>query len=290
LVALSYHYLRGYSPLSKPFHWPEITNHQRLGEEIAAAIPPDAAVLAEAELVPHLSRREQVAIWAGSLSEKYEYVMLDVSHPKFINRDNAHANLISTMVYKHEFGLTVTKDGYFVLKRGAERLPVQEGFQNFLFADPDWREQPALAQFGELFALVGVETHTNREAEPEVTLYFHVLKQPEEDYFIRLYLLNEVDQPVGETVFQQPALVHGPTHLWQPGDVIKVRFNTLPWWTGDGWQNRFSYAVAVVSGEERWDAMARLSVTGQQALPDNLAYVHGFYRLAGMAYPPNETR
>jgi hypothetical protein len=290
LSALPYHYLRGYSPFSKPFHWPIVTGHQRLGQEIADSIPPDAAVMAQAELVPHITQREHVAIWAGSLSEKYEYVFLDVAHPQFINRNNAHANLISSMVYRHEFGLTLTKDGYFILKRGAERLPVQEGFQNFLFADVGWQDQPSLAQFGELFSLVGIETHTNREAEPEVTLYFHVLQQPMEDYFFRLYLLNEAGEPVGETVFQQPVLIHWPTHLWRPGDVIKVRFNTLSWWTGDGNQNRFSYAVAIAAGEERWDVAARLPVSGERTLPDNLAYVQSFYRLAGMAYAVDEAR
>jgi hypothetical protein len=184
--------------------------------------------------------------------------------------------------------LTLTKDGYLVLQRGAERLPVQEGFQSFLFADSNWAERPSLAQFGDLFSLVGVETHTNREAEPEVTLYFHVLQKTDIDYFFRLYLLNEAGEPVGESVFQQPVLVHWPTHLWQPGDVIKIRFNTLPWWTGDGQQNRFSYAVGVAAGEERWDVAARLPVSGARTLPDNLAYIHGFYRLAGMAYPTAE--
>jgi uncharacterized membrane protein len=284
LVTGGYHYWRGYSPLSKPFHWPQVTAHHALGDEIAASIPPSARVIAQAELVPHLSQREQITIWTGRLSSQADYVFLDVSHPEFPNQDNAHLNLITEMIYRHDFGLVRTQDGYILLKKGAERIPIQEGFQDFLFADESWRNQPSLAQFGDWVSLVGVETYTQREAEPQVSLYFHVLQQPAQDYFICLYLLNEAGEPAGATVVQQPALIWWPTHMWQPGQVIEVRFNTLSWWTGDGRQNRFSYAVGILSEDAPWEGL-RLPVSGERAIPGNLAYVSSFQRLAHMVYP-----
>ncbi len=288
VASLTYHYLRGYSPLSKPFHWPQLTAHHVLGDEIAASIPPEAKVMAQAELIPHLSQREYVSIWRGELSPEVDYIFMDVSHPKFINKENAHANFISSMVFNDQFGMTVTKDGYILLQKGAERKPTQVGFQDFLFADASWQEEASLARFGDFFSLVGIETHLNREAEPQVTLYFHVLKQPEEDYFIRLYRLNEAGEVDGATVFQQPVLVWWPTHLWQSGDVIKVRFNTLPWWSGDGKHQRFSYAVGISSDtgaeDDPWNVSLRLPVEGERVLPDNLVLAQNFYRLAGIAY------
>ncbi len=289
LAALSYHYLRGYSPLSKPFQNPQVTAHHVLGDEIAASIPPEAKVMAQAELVPHLSQRETVSIWEGELSPEMDYVFVDVSHPKFINKDNAHANFISSMVFNDQFGMTVTKDGYILLQKGAERKPTQVGFQDFLFADADsFQNTPALATFDEFVELVKMETHLNREAEPQMTLYFRVLQQPDEDYFIRLYRLNEAGKVDGATVFQQPVLVWWPTHLWKPGDVIKVRFNTLPWWSGDGQHQRFGYALGIShdtgAQDDPWNISLRLPVSGEGALPGNLAFLQDFYWLAGMVY------
>ncbi len=288
LAPLGYHYLRGYSPLSKPFQNPQVTAHHVLGGEIAVSIPPEAKVMAQAELVPHLSQREYVSIWEGELSPEVDYVYVDVSHPKFINKDNAHANFISSMVFNDQFGMTVTKDGYILLQKGAERKPTQVGFQDFLFADDSWQNTPALAKFDEFVELAGMETHLNREAEPQMTLYFRVLQQPEEDYFIRLYRLNEAGEVDGATVFQQPVLVWWPTHLWKPGDVIKVRFNTLPWWSGDGQHQRFSYAVGIShdtgAQDDPWNISLRLPVSGERVLPGNLVFLQDFYWLAGMVY------
>ena len=289
VFAAGYHYLRGYSPLSRPFRWPAVTAHHRLGEELAAAIPPSARVVAQAELVPHLSQREYVAIWQGDFPAEADTLFVDVSHPKFVNRDNAQVNFLSTMILEEDWGIVTSRDGYLLLRRGAERIPTQVGFQDFLFAGEAWAARPELARFGDLFSLVGVETHLNREAEPQVTLYFRVLRQPAEDYFIRLYLLDERGEPEGATLFQQPALVWWPTHLWRPGDVIRVRFNTLPWWTGDGKHRRFGYAVGVArdGGDPQadpWNLSLRLPAAGEGVLPGNLVRVQRFYRLAGMVY------
>jgi hypothetical protein len=287
--SLGYHYLRGYSPLSRPFQNPQVTAHHALGEEIAASIPPEAKVMAQAELIPHLSQREYVSIWRGELSSEVDYVFVDVSHPKFINKDNAHVNFISSMVFDDQFGMTVTKDGYILLQKGAERNPTQTGFQDFLFADASaWQDAPALAKFGEFAELVGAETHLNRAAEPQMTLYFRVLQQPQADYFIRLYRLNEAGEVDGATVFQQPVLVWWPTHLWKPEDVIKVRFNTLPWWSGDGQHQRFGYALGISRDtgavDDPWNVSLRLPVSGARGLSGNLAFLQNFYRLAGMVY------
>ncbi|MEM7032957.1 MAG: DUF2079 domain-containing protein [Chloroflexota bacterium] len=285
IVPLGYHYFRGYSPLSKPFHWPQATEHHRLGDDIAHSLPPNAKLQIQAELGPHFTQRDQVTVWTGPLAPEADYLILDVSHPKFWNVDNAHANFISSLVYQDQFGLVRTEDGYLVAKNGAPPAPTQEGFQDFLFADDIWDTAPHLATFDNWLALVGVEPHTRRETEAEVTLYFKVLSAPERDYFVHLYLLNAQGETVGVTKFQQPVLVWWPTHLWQTGDLIKIRFNTLTWWTGDGNQNQFSYAVGLLREDEPWQIDDRLSVGGDYALPENLAYVHSFERVFGMIYP-----
>ncbi len=294
IVAMpGYHYLRGYSPLAKPFRLPEVTAHHRIGAEIAAQIPPDAPVVAQAELEPRVSQRRQVAIWQGEFPVTADYLFVDLFHPKFVNRDNAQVNFLGELVYDESWGFAAARDGYLLLKKNETRQLADE-FYTFILPDPaDWQSAPELARFGDELALVGVKSHTNREAEPQVTLCFRVLRQPDTDYFVRLYLLNDDDTPAGATIFQQPALVWLPTLKWEAGQIVQVRFNTLPWWTGDGRHNRFGYAVAFARKggnlqADPWDASLRLPVAGKLALPGNLARVQRFYRLAGMAYAMND--
>ncbi len=289
VFALGYHYLRGYSPLAKPFHLPRVTAHQHTGDAIAAEIPSGAAVVAQAELEPHISQRQQISIWQGDFPADTDFFWLDVAHPKFINRDNAQVNLLGALVFDESLGIAAADDGYLLLQRGASReLPQQ--FYDFLYADSArWQSAPEMAHFGDVLSLVGVEAYTNREAEPQVMLYFRVRQQPTEDYFLRLYLLNENDVPEGATIFRQPALVWLPTSKWESGRVLRVRFNTLPWWTGDGKHQRFGYALAIARDggnlqADPWDESLRLPAIGANVLSGNLVPVQKFYRLAGMVY------
>jgi hypothetical protein len=247
-------------------------------------LPPEASVVAQAELAPHLSQRKQASIWTGPFPPTADYIFLDVAHPRFINQNNAQGNVLSGLVHDRNFGLVTMQDGYLILKRGAPLAALEPTLQSFIFADPGLANQDSLAEFGDLARLVKIETHTYRHHEPQVTLYFEALRRPAEEYFLHLYLLNAQNDVIGATVFKQPALVWWPPQLWNPGDVLKIRFNTLPWWTGDGEHNQFSYAVAFSASDDPWAVSQRLTVAGPNTLPDNLAQVQAFYRLAGMVY------
>ncbi len=88
-VSLVYHVYRGYSPLALAYDWPQVTAHERVGDKLAASIPPTAPVVAQAELVPLLSHRPWVQIWQGPLDPQADYFLLDISHPAFVNRKGA---------------------------------------------------------------------------------------------------------------------------------------------------------------------------------------------------------
>ncbi|MFQ5612389.1 MAG: DUF2079 domain-containing protein [Anaerolineae bacterium] len=297
--SLIYHYFRGYSPLARPFHWPEVTAHHALGEEMAALIPPQASVLAQAELVPRVSHRRRVAVWNGPFDPGFEYVFLDVAHPAFVNRENAQGELLTGMAIDPDFGLVASSDGYLLMRRNAPRLPTSQAFQSFLFPSPPGPalDPQAEVTFAGEIELVAVDTHWRRQAaeenvnEPQVLLTFRVLSQPAEDYRLVLYRLDEAGRLAGATQEQPPALVWWPTGRWQPGDVIQVRATPF-WWTGD--QRAFGYALGFVRGdapwnEAVWDMAARLPVTaaGEAAFispAERLALVAGFRRLFGIPY------
>ena len=291
LIALGYHYHRGYSPLAKPFHWPEVTQHHSLGMTLAASIPPDAPVVAQAELVPLVANRPYVRVWTGPFDEQAEYYLLDVSHPAFNNRDRAQERLLADIAYEPTVGLIASQDGYLLLKKGAPRTPVTPEFFSFILADMPPEAKRVRATFGTTLQLIGFEATrlaTDREAEPLLTLYWHVLQPMEQDYFIAIFLLDANDTPVGVTLVQQPATVWWPTSRWQAGDRIRMVANTFPWWSGD--RAHFSYGVGVLPiGAHPWDTHARLPIThtDEEIMPidqGTILPLVRFVRIAGIPY------
>jgi uncharacterized membrane protein len=290
VTSLVYHYYRGYSPLARPFHWPAVTAHERLGDELAASIPPEVPVVVQAELVPLASHRPWIQIWQGPFDERADYFLLDVSHPAFVNRDGAQESLLSDIAQDPTVGLVVSNDGYLLLQRGAPRLPTRPEFFTFAYADPPASATPVAATFGDVLQLVAFETHRNyadREAEPLVTLYWRALAPPAEDYFIAIFLLDESGKPAGVTPFQQPLTVWLPTSRWEPGRTVRLLANTFPWWTGD--RRGFGYGVGVVHGDQPWEVPTRLPVTRDDGGPAplngaTLLPLTRFERVAGIPY------
>jgi uncharacterized membrane protein len=297
LSALTYHYLRGYSPLSILYEWPDVTPHHQLGRDIAATIPADSSVLAQAQLIPYVAHREKLGIWSGPLYTDYDYVWLDLSHHKLPNRFNAHGEFLTGLVIEEGFGPIVAKDGYLLLKKGAERIPISEelfSFTEFDHLPPD--AQPFNAVFDNTLKLVGVKPEVHRlatsETEPQVMLYFEVLQKPTKDYLLFVYRIDENGEVGGATDYAQPALFWWPTSRWQTGDHRQVRVNTIPWWTGD--KTTFAYALGFSRSDDPWNEAARLPIT--QVGPDNppgsqpinnetLLPIAAFCRFGGLAYP-----
>jgi len=291
LVGSGYHYYRGYSPLARPFHWPVVTPHHALGTALAASIPPDAPVVAQAELVPLVANRPYVRVWNGPFDEQAEYYLLDVAHPAFVNRNGAQERLLADLAYEPTVGPIVSQDGYLILKKGAPRVPITPEFFSFILADMPPEARRVDASFGAILRLVGFETArlaTDREAEPLLTLYWHVLQQPEQDYFIAIFLLDADNAPVGVTLTQQPATLWWPTGRWQEGDHIRMLVNTFPWWSGD--RSCFGYGIGILPmGADPWDVHARLPVVrvdGGAAPIDQgtILPLVRFVRIAGIPY------
>jgi uncharacterized membrane protein len=290
VASLTYHYYRGYSPLARPFHWPVVTAHERIGDELAASIPPEVPVVAQAELVPLVSHRPWVQIWQGPFDERADYFLLDVSHPAFVNRDGAQESLLSDIAQDPTVGLIASSDGYLLLQRNAPRLPTAPEFFTFAYIDSPAGATPVSATFGDALQLVAFETHRNyadRQAEPLITLYWRALAPLAEDYFIAIFLLDESGRPAGVTPYQQPLTVWLPTSRWEPGRTVRLLANTFPWWTGE--RRRFGYGVGVVHGDQPWEVPTRLPVTRDDGGPaplnsGTLLPLVRFERVAGIPY------
>jgi uncharacterized membrane protein len=265
VASLAYHYARGFSPLARPFQpWP-ITDHQRRAEDVFDQVSPAAAVFAQDNLNPHVSGRRVLYQGPVLLTDPMllsalpapDLLLFDVS--SLVNQDDFHRFIASELISDEMFGPVVADDGFLLLERGAPALPFGDEFYDFVRATPDDIAYPLVADFGDVLRLRGFDLIFNRAEEVQVVLYLEALQELEEDYFFTLYLLDQWGTPLGATVEDQPALVWYPTHRWQPGELVKVTFNTVPWYTRD--LPAYRLAVGVMSGRDPWQPAARLSPT-----------------------------
>ncbi len=270
-AALVYHYARGFSPLARPFQpWP-ITDHQRRADTIFAQVPPAAALFAQSNLNPHLSGRRVVYQDPAILIDPMlrdglpppDHLLFDVS--SLANQNDFQGFIASELLGDSAFGPVLAEDGFLLLGRGALPESLPDEFFDFARASPSTplgtgpggMAYPLVVDFGDALRLHGFDLHFNRAEEVQVVLYFEALKQFEEDYFFSLYLLDRWGTPLGATVEDQPALVWYPTHRWRLGELVKVTFNTVPWYTR-GW-SAYRLALGVMHGHDPWQPAARIA-------------------------------
>jgi len=285
VASLAYHYARGFSPLSRPFQPWAISDHQRQAETVFENVPPDAALFAQSNLNPHLSSRRvlyqdpAVLTDPGSIDglPLPDYVLFDVS--SLVNQDGFQHFIASQLLEGGEFGPILAEDGFLLLKRGAPLQPLPDVFFDFARADPSTLSEarlrtgsevvtyPLVADFGDALRLHGFDLVFNRGEEVQAVLYLEATRRLDEEYFLALYLLDARGSPLGATIEDQPATVWYPTRRWQPGEAVKVTFNTLPWYTRD--LSNYRLALGVMHGRDLWEPGARLAPTlpGEESLP-----------------------
>lgn len=265
-AALFYHYYHGYTPLARAFEPYRVTDHHRLGEEIARQIPADAAVSAQPNLNPHVSQRR--VLYRFPYVGDAEYVFVDVS--SLANKRNMFAD-IEAMIERGEFGIVRAEDGYLLLRRGAPKTELPDRFFDFARVrdpQPDYRVDVTFAPAGEepLLRLIGFDLWSGRHTEmPQTPLrfffYFQALRPVDEDYAIALYLLNEDGEVIGGMDLEEkPGVQYWyPTSRWQPGETIKLEISDMPWWTAQ--YPSYRVALGIVRGTDPWDVGARLLPT-----------------------------
>ncbi len=257
-AALFYHYYHGYTPLARAFEPYRVTEHHRLGEEIARQIPPDASVSAQPNLNPHVSQRR--VLYRFPYVGDAEYIFLDVS--SLANKRNMFSD-IEAMIREGEFGIVRAEDGYLLLRRGAPPRPLPDRFFDFARVTNPQPEYPVTVEFGDAIRLIGFDLWDGRHTEmPQTPLrfffYFQALRPIEEDYAIALYLLDGEGQVIGGMdLTERPGVQYWyPTSRWQVGETIKLEISDMPWWTAQ--YPEYRVALGVVRGTDPWDMSARL--------------------------------
>lgn len=264
--SLVYHYGRGFSPLARPHQLWMATDHQQRAQAIFRQVSDQAVLFAQSNLNPHVSSRRWLYQDATLLTHPFQETgwpapdswLFDVS--SMVNQGDFQGRVIKGLLASGRVEVQAADDGLLLLKRSTRRMPAEDAlpaaFYDFVRADPGEVEHPLVANFGSELRLEGLSLRFNRAEEVQPTLYFRALHQLDEDLFVSLYLLDEWGNPLGATVDDQPALVWYPTGRWQPGELVRIVFNTLPWYTRS--LPTYRLALGVLHGRDVWEAAARL--------------------------------
>jgi uncharacterized membrane protein len=122
LVTLAYQMQFGHTPIGRYFKWPAITERHHKAEAMLAQIPPQAAVAAQNNLVPHLSRRQWIFILPklAHQDKQADYIALDMhSNPYPYSFIEEYCAQISEFLASPEYGLIFAHDGLLLFKRDA---------------------------------------------------------------------------------------------------------------------------------------------------------------------------
>jgi uncharacterized membrane protein len=257
----TYHYYRGFTPLAR---WPVVTAHHERLAEVLATIPPDAPLFTQSNLVPHLTHRPFIYTDFAYFTDPgfpapvvAEAVLLDIT--AFENSGGLHQFLREELLTSGRYQLIAARDGILYLQPSSANTPISDLPPDFYtFARPDAPPDYALtADFGDALRLKGYALHFNRQEEIEVSVDLESLR-PASGVRPVLYLLDAAGQPLGATDDLPPALVWFPPAEWPAGEVVRVRFNTLPWYTRSTPAYRLALGV-VNDGADAWEMAARQS-------------------------------
>lgn len=233
VLSLSNARLNGFTPLSDNFEWPALSAHVRLGQQMLAMIPADAAIAAQDTLDPHLSDRAGIFLFPDVADA--EYVALDVSaSPIPLGPDSLHDEVESLLRGRH-WRILFARDGYLLLHRVAATLPavpqLPAAFYSFALPVRPDIEHPLRVRAGGNVLMLGYsirrrETVNLRVPDMVLTTYWMATAPVRRPLSMTTYLTNIHGKPVNYFA-AQAALSWLPITTWRPGRVVAVSSTSM---------------------------------------------------------------
>jgi uncharacterized membrane protein len=247
------YYFHGNMPFSQNFHWPQVTQHNILGQRLAAEIPPNASVSAQTMLVPHISQRERIYQFPYA-KDVADYIFVDVTgdiYPYYNAIDYAFD--VKSLWADGQHQVVAAQDGYLLLKRipsapgsaSASSIQITDGTDNtILSSTPQLSEKfcsymyvssqeitnPLQATFTDThgasmdllgFNVAAPSTFSKSSGYMSITTYWKI-SAPLTSSFQPLFFLNGSD---GKQYFASddvPAILWCQTNGWKPGLIVKL--------------------------------------------------------------------
>ncbi len=263
VATLVYHRTHGYTPLAAGFagSWPQVTDHHRLGEEMAGRIPSGASLAALPYLNPHASQRRQLftldRVEEGLLAPLHQadYLWLDVTHSWPLHPNDLKAAVEKLLA--GDYGVEQATDGWLLLRRGAPGKTLPDSFYDFARAPDPQPQYPMHLQFlldGEpALECLGFDLHCSlRPAGCALTFYWRALHPLPSGLRLYPFYMDDATGQILEDTGLRPlvATLWYPPQRWREGEI--VRTDTLPWDVGP----TFSVGLGVVQGDD-WGQVGR---------------------------------
>lgn len=216
VASLGSYYLHGGGPLSRHYQpWRyQMAGRPERGLTFMRRIPPEAAVSAQSDLVPHLSQRERIYLFPELFDA--DYVLLDTQGNTFPlyepNSRRLYEQAVTRMYADPTWTLVAEEDGFLLFQRRAFVVP-----------------HPVNYTLGEAIRLVGYRL----EQEPgrlHLTLYWQATARIDRAYAVFNHVTDVADparivgqqdnQPVHDTL---------PTTAWEPGRLVADEYDIRLW-------------------------------------------------------------
>jgi len=221
LASLLHHHYHGFTPLARHFRAPVVTAHDRLAHELIALIPPEAAVSAQSNLVPHLSQREAIYLFPYPQTAKAEYIILDTQGEKYPLDAGEYEKFLNALLSSPRHDLVSEIQGFLLFRRSDEadiQYPLGVKFKEgiVLLGFNVAVEDSEGAFSGEVLPLrLG-----DKGGRVRLTLWWEALAPVEEDYTVFTHLLNGEGRLVGGHD-SMPANGWRPTSGWRTEQVMR---------------------------------------------------------------------
>jgi len=197
-----------------------VTAHARLGHDLLRRVPPDVAVAAQSDLLPHLAHRSEIYVFPDNL-DKVEYVVVDVQsnpYPFSSSIDLNHS--LQNLLADTTFDLWVEADGYYFFRRSDElqishpRREVLNGEIVLLGYD-----LAAADDRGE-YHLLASPFRLRPGQSVRLALYWDSLTDVKDEYAVFVHLFDASGQMVGQHD-SLPANGYRATSWWGPDWLVR---------------------------------------------------------------------
>ncbi len=209
VASLINYFFQSHAPLGRHFDRLHYTLDERvlLGHRLVAAIPPGASVVAQANLVPHLSERRYIyeAPVVADL-RPIEYLMADTR----FGPHQVYASTWNDVLSSPQFETLAAQDGYILKRRAALRTAF-----------------PLAVRFDERITLLGFTPEYAEPARRGETIAFVLLWRADaairERYVIFAHLIDARDR-IGAQGDREPGNGWFRTDRWNTGDLTLDRY------------------------------------------------------------------
>jgi uncharacterized membrane protein len=219
--------------------WPSVTQHDRIGDDLLAALPAalpaDASVSAQSTLAPHVSQRHLIYQFPSEAMDA-DYDLLDVTSGNYypFNSPEDYVRGVKQVLDSCRVRVAAARDGYLLLRHvgASEQVAppcdpgLPQSFYSFAYATPSASASRVAVDYaGELqlvaYALDRPRVHREDHEPLTITTYWRALRLQSRPLTLVITLTRpDGTRYVTTSLLEQPWL---PSGQWQPGATIRMQ-------------------------------------------------------------------